>query len=68
MFYLYASNRLAYANLNGGLFLGYMAIEGITAPQNALALAGDIVAHCCWGSSWSSWSTGSVERRHHDRW
>jgi uncharacterized membrane protein YccC len=49
IFYLFASNRLAYANLNGGLFMAYMAVAGLTAPQNALDLAVAIFAQLLLG-------------------
>src|SRR5262249_7523365 len=66
IFYLYASNRLAYAHLNGGLFMAYMAIQGITEPQNALSLAGSIVAQLLLGlfgvgvGRWVSGAEGSI--------
>lgn len=49
IFYLYASNRLAYANLNGGLFLAYMAIAGLSQPKDAVPLAGSIVSQLLLG-------------------
>ncbi len=49
IFYLYASNRLAYANLNGGLFMAYMAVAGLSNPSNAMPLAENIVAQLLLG-------------------
>jgi uncharacterized membrane protein YccC len=34
-FYVYASNRLAYTALNGGLFVAFMAVIGLTDPSSA---------------------------------
>jgi uncharacterized membrane protein YccC len=51
VFYLYTSNRLAYAFLNGGLYLAYMAFAGLSNPANALPLAGSLVAQLLLGFS-----------------
>lgn len=42
-FYVFAANRLAYTALNGGLFVAFMAVVGLTAPATAQVAAANLI-------------------------
>jgi uncharacterized membrane protein YccC len=42
-FYIFAANRLAYTALNGGLFVAFMAVVGLTAPGTAQVAAVNLI-------------------------
>jgi uncharacterized membrane protein YccC len=62
VFYVYASGRLSYAALNGGLFVGVMAVTGITAPATALPYAVGLIPQLVLGVGAAllvNWVTGA---------
>jgi uncharacterized membrane protein YccC len=61
-FYVYASGRLAYAALNGGLFTGIIGAMGMVNQLNAAAFSWEIIPQLLLGSGAAfliNWTTGA---------